>query len=334
MQLSGNDDLLLRRLDEARFDTMGIEGLEPMSVEEGPLFDKDSFIKYISGESAFELDDRGALINLIKSNVYSDAIGLSQRLDEPKGISSPGSINESKERRAGYIVSQIARHSMSGKAKARITALGDTWDPAAPETKTFQRIFEALISTGNSTIDIIVYLCNFRMNEVVKTDSWLSILKEQNPKFSIVIDKWEDDLALKQKNTFSEVAAMFKLNKSGDKPVSDSFLNSEKAARLTFEQRMNEFVASEAPVIVRIAKLDAPDLDPDTQILTKFVLDEWEEQWREKYSTAFTEKELKSNVSSFRRRQFKSLVYKMRNAEIQKYIEQGDGYKLISTPSF
>jgi hypothetical protein len=328
------EDKILRRLDEARYDTMGIEGIEPVTVEEQPLFDEKTFTEYIQGESAFELDSRVALINQLQSNVYKEAVELSQRLDKPKGVSASGSINESKERRAGYVMSQVAKHAMSGAAKARLQELGESWDPSVPGTNTFQRLFESMKSTGNPTVDVIVYLCNLRLNELVKTDSWLSLLKDQNPTFAVEIEKWDNELAKKQRITFAEVNAMFKLDKAGDKPVSDSYKNNEKAARLTFEQQMSEFVAARAPMIVRIAKLDAPDLHPDTQLLTKFKLDEWEEKWREKYSTAFTEKELKSNISSFRRRQFKSLVFKMRDEEVKRYIEEGAEYKLNFTPSF
>jgi hypothetical protein len=65
-----------------------------------------------------------------------------------------------------------------------------------------------------------------------------------------------------------------------------------------------------------------------------FRLEEWEQKWTEKYGDQFLEKELSSNVSSFKRRHVKSLVLKLKEEELRKLKEQGDEYKLISLPCF
>jgi hypothetical protein len=112
--------------------------------------------------------------------------------------------------------------------------------------------------------------------------------------------------------------------------VASSFTSINKPARLEFVKRCKEFVEAEAPMVARIAALGASDLHPDVIMDTKWLLEEWQEKWQEKYAVMFQDRELKSNVASFRRRHFKSLVNKMRDAELAKFKREGVKYRLNS----
>jgi hypothetical protein len=329
-----NSESLLTRLKESRDDTMGVEGLDANMAEAPTLFTESQLQERMSGEPAFPRDERGALLNLSDGTFYTRANELAQRIDAPPTISTSTAANETREIKAAFKCSQFCKHALSGEARGRVEAMAEGWDPTKVEENRFQRLYQTLISSQNLAITVLDDLCNRRFNELGRTDSWLSTVVERDEKLAEEVEQWNERAERVNREIFDKVSELHGLDKKKDPPRAESFLKEEKAARLLYEQRINAYVREKAPAIVRISKLTQADLNQDEIILMNFRLEEWEQKWTEKYGDQFLEKELSSNVSSFKRRHVKSLVLKLKEEELRKLKEQGDEYKLISLPCF
>jgi hypothetical protein len=331
-QTEKRDPKLSSEIATAKDDVCGVTGLEIVKDEDsGELFNQDQFNDSVRAESKFTLDERGAIKELLSSGTYSSTIELASRLDKPGTISKTAPENETRERRAAYKISQLAKHALSDKIKARIVEKTENWQPTRQGEKTMQNMYAEMIGSGNPTFKIIDKLCDTRLNKQVSTDSWVDLLKARDAEISEELTKWEARSGKYFEEAFDDVCARLEINMAPDaEKVASSFTSINKPARLEFEKRCKEFVEAEAPMVARIAALGASDLHPDVIMDTKWLLEEWQEKWQEKYAVMFQDRELKSNVASFRRRHFKSLVNKMRDAELAKFKREGVKYRLNS----